>query len=333
MKRPLQARPKSILSRKRKSHDPRNRSGHRCGYWYPHGLGLTVGKAWRLRGWIAALFLVLGLALSATAPAVVPVPASSARVTDLTATLKPEQLAALEARLRAFEARKGSQLVVLIVPTTQPEAIEQFALRVAGQWKIGRQRVDDGALLLVAKDDRTVRIEVGYGLEGVLSDAVSKRIIDEFIVPNFRRGDYAAGIESGVSQMIRLVDGEPLPPAKPESRVPAAQAELGLLLPALLVAVVAGGVLRAVFGRLPAALLVGGAMGYVLWFLSGALALALLGGVVGFFVTLLGSVGGPGGHGGGWQSPGSGGIRSGGFGGGFRGGGGGFGGGGASGRW
>lgn len=290
-----------------------------------------MGKAWRLRGWIAALFLVVGLALSAPAPAVVSVPAPGTRVTDLTATLRPEQLAAMEAKLRAFEARKGSQLAVVIVPTTQPEAIEQFALRVAEQWKLGRQRVDDGALLVVAKDDRTVRIEVGYGLEGVLGDAVSKRIITEFILPSFRQGDYAGGIEAGVSQMIRLIEGESLPPVKAQAR--SGEVDLGLLMPALLAAVVAGGVLRAVFGRLAAALLIGGAMGAVLWFLTSALAIALLGGVAGFFVTLFGGSSGWGGHGGGWQSPGAGSARGGGFSGGFRGGGGGFGGGGASGRW
>ena len=290
-----------------------------------------MGKAWRLRGWIAALFLVVGFALSASVFAVVPVPAPGTRVTDLTATLRPEQLAAMEAKLRVFEARKGSQLAVVIVPTTQPEAIEQFALRVAEQWKLGRQRVDDGALLVVAKDDRTVRIEVGYGLEGVLGDAVSKRIITEFILPSFRQGDYAGGIEAGVSQMIRLIEGESLPPAKAQAR--SGEVDLGLLMPALLAAVVAGGVLRAVFGRLAAALLIGGAMGAVLWFLTSALAIALLGGVAGFFVTLFGGSSGWGGHGGGWQSPGAGSARGGGFSGGFRGGGGGFGGGGASGRW
>ena len=142
-------------------------------------------------------------------------PPLKGRVTDLTGTLKPEQAASLEQLLRSFEARKGSQIAVLIVPTTAPETVEQYALRVGEQWKIGRKDVDDGAILVVAKDDRTLRIEVGYGLEGALNDATASRIIREVIVPRFREGDFFGGISAGVDRMIRVIDGEPLPaPAK-----------------------------------------------------------------------------------------------------------------------
>ena len=157
--------------------------------------------------------LVLLLAVSAWAQ--LPVPALKGRVTDLTGTLKPEQGATHEQLLRSFEARKGSQIAVLIVPTTAPETVEQYALRVGEQWKIGRKKVDDGAILVVAKDDRALRIEVGYGLEGALNDATASRIIREVIVPRFREGDFFGGISAGVDRMIRVIDGEPLPaPAK-----------------------------------------------------------------------------------------------------------------------
>ena len=151
----------------------------------------------------AALLLAMCCAL-----AQVPVPKLSARVTDLTGTLTQQQRVSLEERLAAFEARKGSQVVVLIVPTTRPEAIEQFSIRVAEQWKIGRKGTDDGVILVVARDDREVRIEVGYGLEGAIPDAIAHRIIEEQIVPHFRAGDYYAGIRSGVTAVMKRVDGE-----------------------------------------------------------------------------------------------------------------------------
>ncbi|HEY8326893.1 MAG TPA: TPM domain-containing protein [Rhodanobacter sp.] len=257
----------------------------------------------------------------------VPVPPLQALITDQTATLTAEQRAGLEARLRAFEDRKGSQLAVLIVATTRPETIEQYALRVAEQWKLGRKKVDDGALMLVAKDDRAVRIEVGYGLEGVLNDLTSNRIITEFMLPRFRQGDYFGGIDSGIDRIIRLVDGEALPAATAPGQD--LQSDLGRLAPVLLViAVVIGGVLRSALGRLPGAALTAGAVGLIAWFVSSAIAVAAVGALIAFMVTLLG--GGAGLHGGGY-----GGHRGGGFGGGgFRGGGGGgFGGGGSSGRW
>jgi len=283
----------------------------------------------------ASLFaFALGWILVAEAQ--VPVPPLTGRVTDQTATLTPEQHADLERTLEAFEARKGSQVAVLIVPSTAPETIEQYALRVAEQWKPGRKNVDDGALLVVAKDDRTLRIEVGYGLEGALTDADSKRIISEIIVPRFRQGDFYGGITAGVDRILRVIDGEPLP--TPEESRPAGIRGIGSILPVVMIlALVVGGVLHTVLGRFPGALVTGGAVSIVAWMLAGAISVALIAGVIAFLFTLLGGgMGGRGSGGGGFRGGGfgGGGFGGGGFGGGgFSGGGGGFGGGGASGRW
>lgn len=282
---------------------------------------------------IRALALLL-LALPAWAQ--VAVPPLKSPVTDLTGTLTREQSASLEQMLHQFEARKGSQLAVLIVPSTQPEPIEQYALRVAEQWKLGRKKIDDGAILVVAKNDRALRIEVGYGLEGALNDATASRIIREAIVPRFREGDYFGGISAGVDRMIRVIDGEPLP--APARSAPQVEGGIGQVLPVLLVlAVILGLVLRAILGRFLGSITAGGAVGFIAWILAGTLAVALIAGVLAFFFTLAG--GGPGRryYGG---FPGGFGGRGGGFGGGsfgggggFSGGGGSFGGGGASGRW
>ena len=273
-----------------------------------------------------------------TAWAQVAVPPLTARVTDLTGTLTREQQAGLERMLQEFEARKGSQIALLMVPTTAPEAIEQYALRVAEQWKVGRKKVDDGAILVVAKDDRALRIEVGYGLEGVLNDATASRIIREIIVPRFREGDFYGGINAGLDRMMRLIDGEPLPEPT-RTTAPAAQGGWMQLLPVLLVvALIGGAILRAMLGRFLGAAATGGAVGFLAWVLAGALGIALIAGVLAFIFTLGGGGGGRGYGGfpgGGIGFPrGRGGWSGGGFGGGgFRGGGGGFGGGGASGRW
>jgi len=283
-----------------------------------------------------APLVAFALCWAVVAGAQVPVPPMGGRVTDQTATLSNEQKSVLERTLRSFEARKGSQVAVLIVPTTAPETIEQYALRVAEQWKPGRKNVDDGALLVVAKDDRTLRIEVGYGLEGALTDAASRRIISEVIVPRFLQGDFYGGISDGVDRILRVIDGEPLP--KPEERRTAGTRGIGSILPVMMIlALVAGGVLHTVLGRFPAALVTGGAVSVVAWMLAGAISVALIAGVIAFLFTLLG--GGMGGRGlgvGGFRGGGfgGGGFGGGGFGGGgFSGGGGGFGGGGASGRW
>ena len=179
----------------------------------------------------------------------VPVPALRSPVTDLTSTLTAQQRESLDATLRAFEARKGSQVAVLIVPTTQPETIEQFGIRVADKWKLGRKKIDDGAILIIAKDDRTLRIEVGYGLEGVLTDAASKRIISEVVVPRLRQGDFDAGVRDGVNSIMRIVDGETLPP--PSRAGGAETTEFREFLPGvLLIAFGLGRALRGFAGRI-----------------------------------------------------------------------------------
>ncbi|HSW52525.1 MAG TPA: YgcG family protein [Sulfuricaulis sp.] len=284
------------------------------------------------RGLLLLVFFLAGSAVHAE----VAVPPLAARVTDLTGTLSPSQLDALEQELHAFETRKGSQIAVLIVPTTQPEAIEQYSLRVAETWKLGRKGIDDGALLLVAKDDRTLRIEVGYGLEGVIPDAVANRVIDEIIVPFFKQGDFYGGIQAGVARLIRLIDGEPLPPPQARDRSWSGIADL---LPVAFIAVmIGGGFLGSLLGRLIGAAVSGAIVGVVFWIAIGSLLGALVAGVVVFLFTLaIGGSGGRGGRGdfGGWSggySSGSGGGWSS-SGGGFSGGGGRFGGGGASGRW
>ena len=263
------------------------------------------------------------------------VPPLTARVTDQTGTLTREQQAGLERMLQEFEARKGTQIAVLMVASTKPEPIEQYALRVGEQWKIGRKKVDDGAILVVAKDDRALRIEIGYGLEGVLNDATASRIIREVIVPRFREGDFYGGINAGLDRMMRLIDGEPLP-APQKSASPAAEGGWMQLLPMLLiVALVGGGILRAMFGRFLGAAATGGVVGFLAWTLAGTLLIALIAALFAFIFTL-GGGGGRRYYGGGFPGGGIGFPRGGGGwggGGGFRGGGGSFGGGGASGRW
>ena len=275
-----------------------------------------------------ASLLAFALCWTFIAGAQIAVPPLTGRVTDQTATLSVEQKAALEQTLQAFETRKGSQLALLIVPTTAPETIEQYALRVAEQWKLGRKKVDDGAILVIAKTDRALRIEVGYGLEGALNDATSKRIISEIITPRFKQGDFSGGIGAGIDQIIRVIDGEPLP--GPKGRSAGGMADVQQYVPVLFIlALVVGGMLRSVLGRFPGSLVTGGAVAVVAWLVAGAVSIALVAGVMALFFTLLG--GGMGGLGVGGHR---GGFGGGGFGGGgFGGGGGGFGGGGASGRW
>jgi uncharacterized protein len=281
---------------------------------------------------------MLALCWAVVSGAQVPVPPLAGRVTDRTSTLTGEQKSALEQTLRSFEARKGSQVAVLIVPSTAPESIEQYALRVAEKWKPGRKNVDDGALLVVAKDDRTLRIEVGYGLEGALTDAACKRIISEIIVPRFRQGDFHGGITAGVDRILGVIDGEPLP--EPSAQSSGQSRGIMSILPVLMIlALMAGGVLHTVLGRFPGALVTGGAVSVIAWMLAGAIFIAVAAGVIAFLFTLMSGMGGRGlgggGMGGGFRGGGfGGGFGGGGFGGGgFSGGGGGFGGGGASGRW
>ena len=286
-----------------------------------------------------ATLLALMLCWAFVALADVAVPPLTGRVVDKTATLSGSDIASLDKTLRDFEVRKGSQVAVLIVPTTQPETIEQYSLRVAEAWKIGRKKIDDGAILVVAKDDRKLRIEVGYGLEGALTDVTAKRIIDEVITPKFRSGDFAGGISDGVNRILRVIDGEPLPaPVKPGQNT-GLLSDIDPFNPFLIVAViVVGGILRGVFGRLFGSLATGGLVAALFWFIAASLALSVISGFIAFLVTMFSdamtSSGGTG-RGGGWVSSGGGGYSGGSSssGGGFSGGGGSFGGGGASGSW
>ena len=267
--------------------------------------------------------------------ALAPVPALTAPVTDLTGTLTPEQTATLDQELRDFAARKGSQIAILIVPSTAPEAIESYSIRVADAWKLGRKAQDDGVLLLVAKDDRAMRIEVGYGLEGAIPDAIAKRVIAETLTPSFRQGDYFAGLQAGVQQLMKLIDGEQLPPpqTKAAGEGRSSAQEVGFMV--LIGAILAGSVLRAVLGRTVGAGLSALIAGGVGWWLVGSVLLGLAFGALAFLAVFSGVRlgGGPGGLGGGGFGGGFGGSGGGRGSGGFSGGGGGFGGGGASGRW
>jgi uncharacterized protein len=266
-----------------------------------------------------ALLWILGLGAVAGAQDLQPIPKLAARVTDLTGTLTADQQNTLEQQLAAFEAAKGSQIAVLIVPTTEPEDIAQYSIRVFDQWKLGRKNIDDGVLLLVAKNDRRVRIEPARGLEGVLTDSMCNRIITETIRPAFKEGNYYGGIEQGLDQVMKLIQGESLPP--PEPAWQGNHHGSGSAFPQLLFAVLFGSViLRRLFGRTVGAALTGVGAGALVYLGGYALLFAGLAGVAGFVFTLLmGLAGG----GSGWSS------RGGGFGGGLGGGlGGGFGGGG-----
>ncbi len=287
--------------------------------------------------------LTLGIGMTALAQNLQPIPNLTARVTDLTGTLTAEQQSTLEDKLAAFEARKGSQIAVLVIGTTEPEEIEQYSFRVVQRWKLGRKRVDDGALLLVAKNDREVRIEVGKGLEGALPDVTAHRITSETMIPLFRQGDFYGGINAGLDQMIRVIDGEPLPPPDEEWRGGFPIRGISHLLPFLFVAVFFGSVvLRSLFGRGLGAMIAGAATGFVVFIVGQVVFIAVVAGLIAFLFALLSGFSG----GGSWSSfPRSGGwgggfgtgggfSGGGGFGGGgFSGGGGGFNGGGASGRW
>ena len=277
-----------------------------------------------------------------------PIPKLAARVTDETGTLSAAERQSLESKLGDWEQRTGNQLVVLIVPSTAPEPIESYSIRVAEAWKIGRKGQDNGAIFLIAKNDRRMRIEVGYGLEGVLTDLTSHRIIDETVAPLFRQNRYAQGIDAGVDRIISVVgSGAPLP-AKAASQPARHQPfDFGTLLIFLFVGVpVVGGILSRIFGRVFGSTIGGGIVGVAGWLIAGSIAIGAGAGILAFLVMLLMSAGGgigPGGIGrrsGGTWIPtggfGGGGFSGGGFGGGgggFSGGGGSFGGGGASGGW
>ncbi len=256
-----------------------------------------------------------------------PIPPLKAHVTDLTGTLDAQQQQQLESELSALEQSKGSQLGVLIVPTTQPEDIAQYGIRVGDAWKLGRKGTDDGVILIVAKNDRRVRIEVGRGLEGAIPDAAAARIIREYITPKFRSGDIFGGVHDATDALTKLIQGEPLPP-------PLADEHSGDDDPVTVAifAIFAMLFARSFFGALPGpprGVLVGIVGAGAAWLAStGLFALTVCMGVLGLVLGLLGGRGG-----GGFASRGGWGGFSGGGGGGFSGGGGSFGGGGASGSW
>jgi uncharacterized protein len=294
---------------------------------------LVSAPCWALT---LCLLLIAGAAL-----ALAPVPPLKARVTDLTGTLTARQKASIERELKAFEARKGSQIAVLIVPTTRPEAIEQYSIRVVDKWKLGRKNVDDGALLLIAKNDRALRIEVGYGLEGALPDAIANRIIDEIITPRLKRGDFYGGIQAGVQTMMKVVQSEPLP--KPIRHAQENGSSPAFTLPGIIFfAFIVGQLFRGFIGSLPTALGMAAVSAGMAWLLLGTFLGGLLCGLVVLVILLFGGpyINGSFGRDGYYSRGGYWGGGLGGFGtsgslsgGGFSGGGGGFGGGGASGRW
>jgi uncharacterized protein len=301
------------------------------------------------------ILVALLMVWAGTAAAEVAVPQLTGRVVDQTATLSSDDIAALTQTIRNLELRKGSQIAVLIVPTTEPESIEQFSIRVAEAWKIGRKKIDDGALLVVAKNDHKLRIEVGYGLEGALTDVTARRIIDEVITPKFRSGDFAGGISAGVARIIAVIDGEPLPAPAPEASHGQDFGDwisfFNPLDPFFIIIVgVVATILRKMLGRLIGSAATGGAIAWLAWYLLGSFAIAgILGAIISVLTFFADSIFAASmnaqrqsgrGRGGGW----SGGSYSGGGGSdwssssgssdsGSSGGGGSFGGGGASGSW
>ena len=291
---------------------------------------------------VATLALLGGLA---RAQPLVSVPPLSERVIDQTGTLTAEQTQHLIGKLAAFEAEAGPQIVVLLVPTTQPEDIASFAQRVGETWKIGRRDVGDGLLMVVAKNDRKIWIAPAKALEGAVPDLAARKIVAEHISPRFRSGDFAGGIDAGIDQLIARIKGENLPAPTSRDRGGSRDggfAPLELLMFAFVALPVLASVLRTVFGRGLGSAAAGVAGGGIAWFVTQSLLLAGLGGVIGFVLALLGGLGGAmrtrtGRHGG---YIGTGGFGSGGMGGGWgggggfgSGGGGDFGGGGAGGDW
>ncbi|QOF78075.1 TPM domain-containing protein [Variovorax sp. 38R] len=310
-----------------------------------------------IRRALAALF-VAALAwagLPALAQSLLPIPALTARVIDQTTTLDAAQRSGLETKLAAFEQRKGSQIVVLMVPSTAPEDIASYTQRVGDTWKIGRKGVGDGLLVIVAKDDRKMRIATAKTLEGVVPDLAAVRIIDEEMKPRFRNNDFAGGLNAAVDRLIGLVDGEPLPEPSRSSSSSGSSSNDGFdwenLAIFLFVGVFVGApIARAILGKTMGSVAMGGGIGVVAFFLTTSTVIAVIAGMVALMVSLFSGLAGfgpgrggrggggrGGGGGGGWSGGGGGGGWGGGGGGGgggfSSGGGGNFGGGGASGDW
>jgi uncharacterized protein len=279
--------------------------------------------------------------LPATAQGVLPVPALTARVIDSTGTLDAVQLKGIDDRLAAFERDKGTQIVFLMVPTTKPEDIASYANRVASTWKIGRRDVGDGVLLVVAKDDHKIRIEVARKLEGAVPDLAASQIIEQTIAPSFRKDDYAGGLRAAADQLIARIQGEalPAPPAERPQRGNDGNGFdwMSLAIFLFFAVPIAGAILRRLLGNKLGALAVGGVVGAIALVLTSSIVVAVIAGIVSLIYALLGtgmpSFGGGRGIGGGSWGSGGGGFSGGGGGGFSSGGGGSFGGGGASGDW
>jgi uncharacterized protein len=296
-------------------------------------------RTW-LRWMLLAALLCAGAAASAQQLAAIP--ALDSPVVDTTGTLDAQQKQSLVRQALTLQQRKGSQLQVLMVPSTQPETIEQYTTRAFEQFRLGRKGVDDGVLLVVAKDDHRVRIEPGYGLEGAIPDAIANRIIQEYLVPKFRANDYAGGLVDGSAALVKLIEGEPLPAPMADNRA-ADDGGGGGWMFALLAAFIVAQVARAMFGRAPSLLrgiLGAGVAGGIAWLISSLLLVGGIGAAIGFFLGLARPSAGGFARGGGFGGLGGGGWGGGGFGGGGFGGGGGWsggggmsGGGGASGSW
>jgi len=287
--------------------------------------------------------LVLLLVLWAGAPRaqdVKPVPALSGRVVDTTNTLDAQARERIEAQLAALEQAKGSQVVFLLVPTTAPEDIASYANRVGNDWKIGRREVGDGVLLIVAKDDRKVRIEVAKTLEGAIPDLAAKQIIDDAITPAFQRGDFAGGLSAAADQIAARIKGEALPePASDGGAAGQGFSWLDLSIFLFIVVPFLAGLLRRMFGRPFGSLLTGGGIGAMAFVYSASLVVAGIAALIALLYALVTGVGGlatgkAGRRGGRGAATIGGGWGGGGGGGGFiSGGGGDFLGGGASGGW
>lgn len=303
-------------------------------------------SAWRcvqtkLRGFgLQTALLLACLFAGSLAQAQQAVPVLTGHVVDSTGTLAQAQREALDARLMAFEQARGSQVVLLLVPSTQPEDIATYANRVANTWKIGRKDTGDGLLVIVAVQDRKLRIEVAKTLEGAIPDLAAKRIIDEAITPRFKQGDYAGGLDAGVTRIMALITGEALPAPSKASSQPNGEfdwMQLGIFM--FIAVPVVGAVTKGMFGNRLGAVATGGVAGVIAMLLTTSLLIAGLAGVAALVFTLVQNTPGKRGNGGlgsGWGHGGGGlgGGGGGGFGGGFGSGGGGdFGGGGASGDW
>ncbi|HVI58168.1 MAG TPA: TPM domain-containing protein, partial [Luteimonas sp.] len=238
---------------------------------------------------VLALLVALAAPPWARAQSLAAIPPLDSPVVDTTGTLDAAQKRQLEQQALALQQRKGSQLQVLLVPSTQPESIEQYTQRVFDQWKLGRKGVDDAVLLVVARDDRRARIQPGYGLEGAIPDITAGRIIQEYMAPKFRAGDYGGGLVDATAALVKLIDGEPLPEPIADNRGDGGSGG-GDWLFALFAAFIAASFVRGVFGRTPAAVrgvLTGGAAGGVAWLLSSLLGLGGVAAVVGFLYGLV----------------------------------------------